>query len=106
MSLYLDYDELTTHELWDFHTSLGDKYGSGYWDALDDAMDLIEHLPKIELIRCKDCCWYGKTLWLRIEKAPEEGFCTKFYTESSKLTFKVPADHYCGFAEKRIEEGK
>lgn len=101
MSRYLDYDSVISSELWDFKCSIGDIRANGYFDALDDAMELIETLPLTEIIHCKECRYYKRILALTDKEVPENGICGKLMGKTSRTLMPVKPENFCCFAKRK-----
>lgn len=103
MSLYIDYDETVSAPLWDFKCSIDDKYASGYFDALDDAMELLSKANGVEIIFCKDCRYFRTVLSLSDSDAPQGGVCAKLLHKTTRSIMAVQPNSFCCFAKRKDE---
>lgn len=101
MSQYIDIDAVVDAPLWDYKCSIDDQYGCGYFDALDEAMKLLDDQPAIEIIRCKDCRWFKRRLYLAGEEPPSDGICIGINGKAQCALISVNENHFCGFAKRK-----
>ena len=67
-------------------------------EALDMAIEALKAQP--EIVRCKDCKYYGRILYSGTQF--EYGEC--FGHEESDYTFEVKPDDFCSRAERRTDD--
>lgn len=83
------HNSLRNKQKWVVRSFYGKKYNEGYtYDQVHFAIDDAPTADAVEVVRCKDCKWFG-----------DLGCAIRIVDDSDKPT----ENDYCSFAERRSE---
>ena len=75
---------------------IGDEYEDRFHDFQYVDRDQIDKAPSIDIVRCKECKWYGNE-----QKKIYE--CCTYWAQNGGVLVPMKPDDYCSYGEREGE---